>query len=140
MSGMDGASLGGMPEAKLEALVETMFLAAAADGEFSDVERAQFVTNLESLTDGRLNRASLAALLSRAERDLSEQGREQRLESVKQRLPELGARRVALALAVRVIAADGVIRTSERDLILETATVLGIDPDEAANLVRSVGG
>lgn len=137
---MDGASLGGMPEAKLEALVETMFLAAAADGEFSDVERAQFVTNLESLTDGRLNRANLTALLSRAERDLSEQGREQRLESVKQRLPELGARRVALALAVRVVAADGVIRTSERELILETATVLGIDAEEAANLVRSVGG
>lgn len=137
---MDGASLGGMPEAKLEALVETMFLAAAADGEFSEVERAQFVTNLESLTDGRLNRTSLSALLSRAERDLSEQGREQRLESVKQRLPELGARRVALALAVRVVAADGVIRTSERELILETATVLGIDADEAANLVRNVGG
>ena len=137
---MDGASLGGMPEAKLEALVETMFLAAAADGEFSEVERAQFVANLESLTDGRLNRASLSALLSRAERDLSEQGREQRLESVKQRLPELGARRVALALAVRVVAADGVIRTSERELILETATVLGIDADEAANLVQSVGG
>lgn len=137
---MDGASLGGMPEAKLEALVETMFLAAAADGEFSEVERAQFVTNLESLTDGRLDRTRLSALLSRAERELSEQGREQRLESVKQRLPELGARRVALALAVRVVAADGVIRTSERELILETATVLGIDADEAANLVRSVGG
>jgi uncharacterized tellurite resistance protein B-like protein len=140
MSGMDGASLGVMPEAKLEALVETMFLAAAADGEFSEVERTQFVANLESLTDGRLNRASLSALLHRAERKLSEQGRLQRLESVKERLPELGARRVALALAVQVIAADGVIRTSERELILETANVLGIDPDDAANLVRSVGG
>ena len=129
-----------MPETKLEALVETMFLAAAADGEFSDVERAQFVTNLESLTDGRLSRARLSELLGRAERDLSEQGRERRLESVKERLPDLGARRVALALAVQVMAADGVIRTSERELVLETATVLGIDPDDAANLVRSVGG
>jgi tellurite resistance protein len=140
MSGMDGASLGGMPETKLEALVETMFLAAAADGEFSDVERAEFVSNLESLTDGRLSRARLTALLERAERDLAEQGRERRLESVKERLPELGARRVALALAIRIMAADGVIRTSERDLVLETATVLGIEPDEAANLLRSAGG
>ncbi len=140
MSGMDGASLRGLPAAKLEALVEAMFLAAAADGEFSDVERTEFARSLESLTDGRLDRDSLAVLLGRAERDLSEQGREQRLESVKQRLPEPGARRVALSLAVQVIAADGVIRTSERELILETATVLGIDPDEAADLVRNVAG
>lgn len=137
---MDGASLRGLPAAKLEALVEAMFLAAAADGEFSDVERTEFARSLESLTDGRLDRDSLAVLLGRAERDLSEQGREQRLESVKQRLPEPGARRVALSLAVQVIAADGVIRTSERELILETATVLGIDPDEAADLVRNVAG
>jgi tellurite resistance protein len=34
-----------------------------------------------------------------------------------------------------VTAADGIIRTSERELILETAVALEIDQDEAADLV-----
>lgn len=139
MHGMDGASLSGVPDTKLEALVETMFLAATADGKFSEVERDEFVSNLESLTDGRLSRARLSELLERARRELAEQGRERRLESVKQRLPELGARRVALALAARMVAADGVIEASERELILETASVLGLEPEEAAKLVQGVG-
>ena len=44
----------GLSSAKLEALVEMMFLAASADGDFSDVERQHFVQSVESLTDGRL--------------------------------------------------------------------------------------
>ena len=39
---------------------------------------------------------------------------------------------------VQVTAADGIIRTSERELILETAETLDIDRDEAADLVRDL--
>ena len=113
MSGTDLQSLG---DAKLEALVEVMFLAAFADGEFSDVEREHFVKSVESLTDGR----------------------EARLASVKARLPDAGSRKVALSLVIQVTAADGIIRTSERELILETAEALEIDRDEAANLVSKL--
>jgi tellurite resistance protein len=134
----DSGPIHGFPEPKLEALVEVMYLAAAADGEFSDVEREHFVGNLESLTDGRLNRERLDSLLARAESDLEAQGREARLASVKERLPDAGSRRVALSLAVQLMAADGVIRTSERELILETAEALEIDRDDAADLVKSV--
>jgi tellurite resistance protein len=42
---------------------------------------------------------------------------------------------VALSLAIQVTAADGIIRTSERELIMDTADALEIDRDEAANLV-----
>ncbi|HEV8244349.1 MAG TPA: tellurite resistance TerB family protein [Polyangiaceae bacterium] len=140
MKGIDVSGLQGLPEQKLEALVEMMYLAAAADGEFSDVERQMFMSNLESLTDGRLDRGRLEALLVQAEKDELAHGREARLASVKERLPDQGARRVALALAVQIMAADGIIRTSERELIMETAEVLEIDADEAANLVRSVSG
>jgi uncharacterized tellurite resistance protein B-like protein len=125
-------------DAKLEALVEVMFLAAAADGEFSDVEKAHFVKSVESLTDGRLPRAKLEALVVEAEAALEREGREARLASVKARLPEANARRVALSLAIQVTAADGIIRTSERELILETAEALDIDRDDAANLVQQL--
>ncbi|HEY0462969.1 MAG TPA: TerB family tellurite resistance protein [Polyangiaceae bacterium] len=135
MSGNDLQALG---EAKLEALVEAMFLAASGDGEFSPVERAHFLKSVESLTDGRLPTARLAKLVAEAGEALERDGREARLLSVKHRLPDAGSRRVALSLAIQVTAADGIIRTSERELIFETAEALEIDRNEAANLVSTL--
>ena len=125
----------GLSSAKLDALVEMMFLAASADGDFSDVERQHFLRSVESLTDGRLAKPALESLLDRAQKDLEASGREARLTAVKERLPDAGARKVALSLAIQVTAADGIIRTSERELIMDTADALGIDRDEAADLV-----
>ena len=125
-------------DAKLEALVEVMLLAASADGDFSDVERAHFVKSVESLTDGRIAIERLETLVNEARSALEREGREARLADVKARLPEPSARRVALALAIQVTAADGIIRTSERELILETAEALEIDRDDAANLVSKL--
>ena len=135
MSGTNASVVSGLSNAKLEALVEIMFLAASADGDFSDVERQHFLQSVESLTDGRLAKPALEGLLERAKTDLEASGREARLAAVKERLPDPGARKVALSLAIQVTAADGIIRTSERELILETAEALEIDRDEAADLV-----
>jgi uncharacterized tellurite resistance protein B-like protein len=135
MSSNDLQALG---EAKLEALVEAMFLAAYADGEFSPIERAHFLKTAESLTDGRLATARLAQLVADAGEALEREGRKARLLSVKSRLPDAGSRRVALSLAMQVTAADGVIRSSERELIWETAEALEIGREEAASLFRSL--
>jgi tellurite resistance protein len=138
MSGTNASVVQGLSNAKLEALVEMMFLAASADGDFSDVERKHFLQSVESLTDGRLAKAALESLLDRAKADLEASGREARLATVKERLPDPGARKVALSLAIQVTAADGIIRTSERELIMDTADALEIDRDEAANLVTKL--
>ena len=138
MSVNDANMVVGLSNAKLEALVEMMFLAASADGDFSDLERAHFMNSVESLTSGRLDKSQLEELLSVAKKELDAQGREARLGAVKERLPDAGARKVALSLAIQVTAADGIIRTSERELLMETAEVLEIDRDEAANLVRKL--
>jgi tellurite resistance protein len=135
MSENDLQALG---EAKLEALVEVMFLAASADGEFSVIERAHFLKSVESLTDGRIPTARLQVLVDEAGTALDRDGREARLSSVKSRLPDTGSRRVALSLAIQVTAADGIIRTSERELILEAADALEITRDEAADLVKKL--
>lgn len=127
-----------LPQPKLEALIEMMFLAASADGEFSDEEKAHFKKTLESLTSSRLSTTDVDGLLARAQSDLEREGRDARLRSVKERLPEPAARKVALALAIQVTAADGIVRTSERELILETAEALDIDRDEAADLVKKL--
>jgi uncharacterized tellurite resistance protein B-like protein len=138
MSGTDANMVQGLSNAKLEALVEMMFLAASADGDFSDVEREHFLKSVESLTSGRLSKAQLEGLLKQAKQELETSGREARLTAVKERLPDTGARRVALSLAIQVTAADGIIRTSERELIMDTADALQIDRDEAADLVKKL--
>jgi tellurite resistance protein len=138
MSGNSASVVQGLSSAKLDALVEMMFLAASADGDFSEVERAHFLHSVESLTDGRLTKQALGALLAQAKADLDASGREARLRAVKERLPDPGARKVALSLAIEVSTADGIIRTSERELILETAEALEIDREVAADLVAKL--
>jgi len=132
---MSGNELQALGEAKLEALVELMYLAASADGEFSPVERAHFLKSMQSLTDGRLATARLAALVEEASEALEREGREARLLSARERLPDAGSRRAALSMAIQVTAADGIIRASERELILAAADALEIDRSEAAKSI-----
>lgn len=130
-------SIRDVEEPKLEAIIELMFLAAFADGDFGDEERVHFLKSIESLTDRRVHGDTLGHLVTRIVQDLQAQGRTARLASVKERIGDHGARKVALSLAIQVTAADGIIRTSERELILEAADALEIDHDEAADLVNS---
>jgi uncharacterized tellurite resistance protein B-like protein len=120
---------------QLEAVVELMFLAAFADGDFGEEERVHFLASIESLTDRSLSGDTLAALVARITAALTHEGRAARLASVKSRLADPGARRAALSLAIQLTAADGIIRTSERELILEAAEALDVPRDQAADLV-----
>jgi uncharacterized tellurite resistance protein B-like protein len=124
---------------KLEAIIELMFLAAFADGDFGEEERVHFLRSIESLTDRKMKAETVGMLVNRIIGDLGAQGRAARLASVKQRLGDAGARKAALALAIQVTAADGIIRTSERELIFDAAEALDIDRDEAADLVSKTG-
>jgi tellurite resistance protein len=135
--GQGPASARDFDEPKLEALIETMFLAASADGEFSADERAHFVRSIESLTDVRLVGEKLETVIARVEREVKASGREARLAAVKERL-DPPARKVALSLAVQLMASDGIVRTAERELILEVAEALDIDRNAAADLVRDL--
>src|SRR3954471_21598116 len=90
---------------ELEAIVEVMFLAAFADGDFGDEERAHFLKSIESLTDRTLTGETLGHLVSRIHGETTAEGRPARLASIKQRLTDPGARKAALALAIQVTAA-----------------------------------
>lgn len=138
MAHTDPAFVRDFDDPKLEALTEMMFLAAFADGELSDEERKHFQASVESLTDGRFGGAKFDLFFAKMQQTLESEGRDARLASVKERLSDPNARRVALSLAVQVTAADGIIRTSERELIMETAEALDIDVDVAADIVAEV--
>jgi tellurite resistance protein len=123
---------------QLEAIVEVLFLAAHADGDFGPEERAFFLRSIESLTDRSLSGETLEHLVTRITADLQAQGRAARLASVKERLPDPGARKAVLAMAIQVTATDGIVRTSERELILEAAEALDVGRDVAADLVAAL--
>jgi uncharacterized tellurite resistance protein B-like protein len=123
-----------LDEPRLEALIEAMFIAAFADGEFSEPEREHFCSSIESLTDRCVSGITLEALMHRMKADLDSAGLSARLASVKERLDSPGARKAALSLSIQLVAADGIIRTSERDVILTMADAMEIDRDTVAHL------
>ncbi|WP_197041095.1 tellurite resistance TerB family protein [Chondromyces apiculatus] len=128
-------SLRAFGEPRLQAMVELMYLAASADGDFSKEERAHFLSSVESLTDRQISGSSLDRLVARFEADLRKDGRDVRLASIRERLESIALRKVGLSLVVAVIVADGIIRTTEREALLEMADALEISRDEAADLV-----
>jgi len=138
MPNTDPAFVRDLGDEKVEALVEMMFLAASADGELGNEERKLFLKSAESLTSRLITGEKLEEVLARAKKQLDEAGREARLAAVKDRLPDVTARKLALSLAIQVTAADGIVRTSERELIMETAEALGIDGGTAADMVSDL--
>ncbi|WP_437774335.1 tellurite resistance TerB family protein [Sorangium sp. So ce1097] len=127
-----------LDEPNLEALVELMFLAAFADGEFSQEEKLHFSRSVESLTDRRIPQSTMDELIQTVVTQLQKEGRAARLASLKERLATPQARKVAFSLAAQVVVADGIVRTSERELLLDVAAALEIDPTEAAEVVRKL--
>ena len=125
-----------LDEPNLEALIELMFLAAFADGEFSQEEKVHFARSVESLTDRRIPQSTMDELIHTVVTQLQQEGRAARLASLKERLPSPQARKVAFSLAAQVVVADGIVRTSERELLLDVAAALEIEQTEAADVVR----
>ncbi len=125
-------------EPRLHALVELMFLAATADGEFSGDERTHFQQSVESLTDRKVGGEMLDKLLEAIEKSHAGEGRAARIAHVKDALTTPELRKIGLTMAIRVMCADGIVRTSERELILDLADGLEIDRDAAADLVAQI--
>jgi len=65
------------------------------------------------------------------------EGRVARLAAAKLALDSERLRLVALELSIKIVASDGIVRTSERELLLELAETFDIDRDKAADLVKT---
>jgi tellurite resistance protein len=133
------AAVRDLDDDRLEALVEVLVIAAYADGEMSDEERTHFTQSVSGLTGGRIAGTRLEVLVGTLAAELVREGRPTRLARVRQRLSDANTRKTALTLAVKLMAVDGLLRTTERELILELAHSFGVSVDEAASLVRELG-
>lgn len=131
---------GNLEGPQLEALVELLYLAASADGEFSADERKLFVHKVFKLTGDKLGSEALESTVSRVEADVEREGRGQRISSVRDRLETDGARHAALLMAIDMTMADEVLRTSEREVIADIAEGLGIERDVAADYIARMSG
>jgi uncharacterized tellurite resistance protein B-like protein len=127
--------IAGLTDEALEALVETMVLVVYADGVLSASERERFASGLGLLTSGRLAGAGAEELLARVAAGVAARGREASLAAIKRRLPDARSRLVALVLATDMAAADGTVRETERQLVLELAHELEIPAAEAQQLL-----
>ena len=125
---------------QVDALIEVMLLAATADGELSIEEVDQLQKCLLEVDELWLTQIDLERRLSDAHERIIDAGRAVRLAAAKRVLSDRDTRRAALELAIRVMAADGIIRTSEREVILETAEALDVDRESAANMVKAIAG
>ena len=117
-----------------------MLLAASADGELSIEEIDQLQKSLLEVDELWITRIDLEKRLSEAHVRIQNAERNNRLAAVKATLSATDARKAGLELAIRVMAADGIIRTSERELIMETAEALDVDRGAAADMVRAIAG
>lgn len=120
---------------QLGALIEVMFLAAFADGQFSEGEQTNFREVVERLGDTRLDPDAVNGLMLRAAVQLQTEGRTRRLEAARGQLTDINARRIALALAADVAGADG-LAGAERKQLFEVAEALGVDHAEIKRLLE----
>lgn len=140
MTALTSELLESLNDDQIDAFIEVMLWAASADGEIHEGEIAQVRKNLVEVDALWLSHLELDERLVRIHGSMTGVTRTKRLKAIKKILTDPQTRQAGLELAVRVTAADGVLRTSERDLILETAEALGVDPGKAADIVKSVGG
>ncbi len=112
---------------ELEALVETMYLVAFADGDYAEAEREHFHRSVELLTAGRLTGAAFEHLIERVAGQLHRDGHDRCVASIKERLPSAELRQVALILASDMAFADGVLHPAERAVVTALATSFGVN-------------
>jgi uncharacterized tellurite resistance protein B-like protein len=120
-------------------ICEAMYLMMSADGKISGEERDVLKGALRNLSGDTIRSVHIEALLDRAAKDASEQGRDARLRDVVGHLHEDVARaEVAFVLAAAIAFADSAIADEENETLNLLAEGLGISESRADELLDSV--
>ena len=120
-------------------LCEAMYLMMSADGKISNDERDVLKGALRNLSGDTVRSVHIEAMLDEASKNVAEQGRDARLNSVVEQLHEDPARaEVAFVLAAAIAFADNAIADEENETLNAFAEGLGIDESRANELLDSV--
>lgn len=124
--------------AELHALVEIMYLVAAADGEFSFDERRFFLDMVSSLSEGRIDSTELLGIVERARAHLESRGLTRRLEELHEILADETSRRLAYGLGMQVALVGAEVGDAEKRVLDEIANVFALSGDESDEIASSV--
>jgi tellurite resistance protein len=117
------------PEAArlFEAIVESAYLVANADGEFDDTERQAFEHVVVAACEGKVGEVQIAALLEDLADQLEEDGTDKRVQMVTKGITRSEHAREILRVAALLAHVSGGVSPAERALVEKLATGLGLD-------------
>jgi hypothetical protein len=116
--------------ARLHAMLEVAFLAAAADGELADAEIEHLVANLQAWLGAELAPKLLIDLFDHLGSQLAAEGSAARLAAAAELL-DADARRVAYKLACVTVLCDLEVHDDELGFLGTIATAFGMTSEEA---------
>jgi hypothetical protein len=125
--------------ARMNAVLEVAFLAAAADGEINDAEAENLGATLSGWLGTQLSEDVVEHVIEKFITTLEAEGRETRLAAVAKVL-DPDARRVAYTLACLVVLCDLELHDHELDVLGVLATGLDIAQDEAQTRFDEIQG
>ncbi|MCA9647247.1 MAG: hypothetical protein H6718_06830 [Polyangiaceae bacterium] len=125
--------------ARIEPMVETMFLVMSADGRVSAGEMDAIRGAVRGLTEGLLQEGTIKVMLEGCEKRLEQEGRDARLKVLTSQLREdREDAEGAFALAAAIAMADHEVATEENELILDLGERLGIGTGRAEAILEQL--
>lgn len=109
-----------------EAIIESAFMVAHADGTFDDTERKTFEGVVVDACGGTVERRQVAGLLMDLEDQLAEDGLDKRLEMVGRAITRPEEAAEVLRVAALLAQVSGGVSHVERDVMLRLANRLGV--------------
>ena len=117
------------PEAArlFEAIVESAYLVANADGEFDDAEREAFEHVVVAACEGKVGASQVTALLQDLAEQLHEDGADKRVQMVTRGITRTEHAREILRVAALLAHVSGGVSPAEQVLVEKLARALGLD-------------
>lgn len=124
--------------ALFEAVVESAYLVANADGEFDDVERGAFEHVVIHACAGSVGERQVAALLADLHDQLHEDGLDKRIDMVVRTITKPEHAREVMRVAALLAHISGGVSDVERGVLAKLAARLGIGESQIAEILDEV--
>ncbi len=133
------ASEEGRIGSQVAAMVETAYLAAAADGRFTDAECAMLSAQVAAMTDNRFSQEEIEQMTNAA-REQAGEGLEARAQAIAGCLEDRDLRRCALLAASAIAWEDGGVGAKEGVALQGLARAFGFSTDELHKIMGEARG
>ena len=127
-----------MAAALFEAVVESAYLVANADGEFDDAERKAFKHVVVAACGDQVEERQIDALVADLSDQLSEDGIDKRVEMVARTIGDSEHAREVLRIAGLIAFVSGGVSSEERDIIQKLADQFGLDSSAVDSAIAEV--